>query len=401
MPGRKVNTHSATKGKKMTEKQQQKQVQTYMETSIASLTKVLPHIFAQRLGVLLRGPHGIGKSELAQELAKILPKYLGIDDEIDELKLIDRRLSQCPDAGDITGLPAITTHDDGNNITDLNPMAWFYDACVRPCLLLFDELDRAQPDVKQAVFEVGDSRKIAGHKLHKNTVVMACTNGGVGASAQYMVKKMDPAELDRWACFEFRPTIREWIDWAKRKNENGEMNVKSDIIQFIEKHSQHLEFNGDIEPNRIYPSRRSWKRFSDALPQEWIETKEPEIMTLAYSFVGFEAASRFTSYIEKQVKSINIEDVIRKGDLSSCKDCTEPKFAEACNKMAMLNLTTKKMTHKHLDNLLKFVKTLPEEIFAMFWKQWGFSTNSENIQYLMTKDEWNTLLKNNRVISSE
>lgn len=389
------NANKGTKGtKQMIEKKQEKNVSTYIETNIKQLLSILPHILKQRYGVLLRAPHGVGKSEITAQMCKSLPKHLGIDDEVKELRLIDRRLSQCPDAGDITGLPSINKNENRSGETDvkgttsLNPMDWFYYACKEPCLLLFDELDRAQQDVKQAVFEVGDSRKIAGHYLHPNTVVMACTNGGMDASSQYTVKKMDPAELDRWAVVEFRPTVNEWLEWGKTKNENGEPNVLPIITQFIDKNRTHLEFKGNIEPNKVYPSRRSWKRFSDSLPREWIENKNPLIQTLGYTFVGYEASAKFMAYIENQKFSVNVYDIITKGDFSSMENTSTPKLAEAITKMCALDEVVKPMKKKHLENFKKFVEKLPDEQMVYCWESWGQATHEDNVTAIFADTEF-------------
>ena len=161
------------------------QIQTTLTLNIRQLVKVAPHIMKQKYGLLLRGKHGIGKSQIVYQLATEIPKFLGLD--IKEMPVIDKRLSQCADAGDIVGIPSIS-----DNLTKLNPMAWYHLACEQPCILFFDELDRAQIDVKQSIFEVGDSRKIDGRALHKDTIVVAAVNGGPNES-QYQVKTFDPA----------------------------------------------------------------------------------------------------------------------------------------------------------------------------------------------------------------
>ena len=48
----------------------------------------------------------------------------------------------------------------------------------QPCILFFDEVDRANTDVAQSIMELTDSRKIAGHTLHPDTIVIAMVNGG-------------------------------------------------------------------------------------------------------------------------------------------------------------------------------------------------------------------------------
>ncbi len=102
-----------------------------------------------------------------------------------------------------------------------------------------------------------DSRKIFGNYLHPDTVVIAAVNGGEHGS-QYQVGEMDPAELDRWTVFDVEPTTEDWLDWAKS-------NVATEVWDFINQNRSHLEHGEDFEPNKVYPSRRSWKRLNDCL----------------------------------------------------------------------------------------------------------------------------------------
>ena len=122
---------------------------------------------------------------------------------------------------------------------------------TEPVVLFLDEVDRATLEVRQGIFELCDSRKIAGNVLHKDTLIFACVNGGEHGS-QYQVGEIDPAELDRYTVFDVEPTVEDWLDWAKG-------NVAQEIWDFINQNHNHLEHNDDYEPNKVYPSRRSWE----------------------------------------------------------------------------------------------------------------------------------------------
>ena len=67
-------------------------------------------------------------------------------------------------------------------------------ACTEACVLFFDEIDRATMEVRQGIFELTDSRKINGHYLHPDTVIIGAVNGGEHGS-QYQVGEFDPAEV--------------------------------------------------------------------------------------------------------------------------------------------------------------------------------------------------------------
>ena len=159
---------------------------------IKTLTSTIRFLPAD-ISVLVRGPHGIGKSQVAAQLAA------------DEGKtLIDRRLSQMSE-GDMVGLPELV---DG--VTRFCPPDWYARACKEPTVLLLDELNRATPEVMQAAFQIVLDRELNGHRLHEGTRVVACIN----ASAEYEVNEMDPALLDRfWVC-DLEPSDEDWLTWA-------------------------------------------------------------------------------------------------------------------------------------------------------------------------------------------
>ena len=179
-----------------------------MSIDFKTFNTVVPHVLAVKKPVLLRGRHGIGKSQVVYQVAEGLG-----------LPVVERRASQMTE-GDLVGLPSI----DGDR-TSFNPPDWFKTACEGAVVLFLDEVDRATVEVRQGIFELTDSRKLNGHRLHPETLIVAAVNGGEHG-AQYQVGEMDPAELDRWTVFDVEPTVEDWLDWAKE-------NVNSLVWDFI------------------------------------------------------------------------------------------------------------------------------------------------------------------------
>ena len=213
-----------------------------MAVDFKTFIELAPTVSNARFPVLMRGRHGIGKSQVVNQIA-----------EDDKLPVVERRASQMTE-GDLVGLPVIK-----GNTTSWNPPDWFKFACDNPCVLFFDEVDRATTEVRQGLFELTDSRKLNGWKLHKDTLIYAAINGGEHGS-NYQVSDMDPAELDRYSCWDLEPTVEDWLAWAKDR-------VNTVIWDFINQNPKHLEHTDDVEPNKVYPSRRSWDRLNQTLCQ--------------------------------------------------------------------------------------------------------------------------------------
>ena len=211
-----------------------------MSIDFKTFNSVVPHVLAVKKPVLLRGRHGIGKSQVVYQVAEAMG-----------FPVVERRASQMTE-GDLVGLPSIN-----GDRTSFNPPDWFKTACEEAVVLFLDEVDRATVEVRQGIFELTDSRKLNGHNLHPETLIVAAVNGGEHG-AQYQVGEMDPAELDRWTVFDVEPTVEDWLAWAEGK-------VADQIWDFINHNHNHLEHKDTFEPNKIYPSRRSWERLSQTL----------------------------------------------------------------------------------------------------------------------------------------
>jgi MoxR-like ATPase len=208
----------------------------------ATFLGFIDHVLDARFPVLIRGRHGVGKSEVVYQTAA----RRGLD-------VVERRASQMTE-GDLLGLPDTADLSDGRKATTWNAPDWLVTACTEPVVLFLDEVDRATVEVRQGLFELTDSRKINGWHLHPGTLVLAAVNGGENG-AQYQVGEMDPAELDRWTVYDIEPSVEDWLNWANGK-------VDPILWDFINAERAHLEHGGEHEPNKVYPSRRSWVRFN-------------------------------------------------------------------------------------------------------------------------------------------
>ena len=313
-----------------------------MSVDFATFTKVAPHVTAVKKPVLLRGRHGIGKSCVVYQTAAGL-----------NLPVVERRASQMTE-GDLVGLPII----DGE-CTKFNPPDWFHQACNEPVVLFLDEVDRATIEVRQGIFELTDSRKLNGHVLHEGTLIFAAVNGGEHGE-QYQVGEMDPAELDRWTVFDVEPTVEDWLNWAKE-------NVGDVIWNFINQNRNHLEHTTEFEPNKVYPSRRSWDRLNECLEAAQFLTEEnrktslPMIYELTTAFVGFEAAVAFRDFCEKYENQVLIEDIIDNGDLEKVAEFSINDHSAMVEKMEAAGTFEEILTENQVQNLVNYFVSIPSE----------------------------------------
>jgi len=305
--------------------------------------------------VLIRGGHGKGKSAVVYQY--------GVDVG---LEIIERRASQMTE-GDLLGLPST----DGD-VTSFCPPDWFASACRRPVLLFLDEVDRATTEVRQGIFELCDSRKLAGHVLHPQTLIFAAVNGGECGS-QYQVGEMDPAELDRYSVFDVEPSVEDWLDWA-----NG--RVDGIVWDFINQNRQHLEHSGEFEPNKVYPSRRSWDRFnSSAAAGNLLSESSDTLYQLAACFVGFEAAVSFNDFVREYERQVTVEDILDKGLIEKTAEFEINQHTALVEKFEAAGVFASEMPAERVANLGKYFVTLPSEVAMKLWQVVGSSGCQENV----------------------
>ena len=316
-----------------------------MAISYKVLNSVLPSIIAAKFPILIRGRHGIGKSTIVYQIAQNMG-----------LPVVERRASQMTE-GDLLGLPKVE-----GNVTQWLAPEWLHNACNNPVILFLDEVDRATMEVRQGIFELCDSRKIAGYTLHEDTVIFACVNGGGDHGDQYQVGEMDPAELDRYTVFDVKPTVEDWLSWA-----NG--NVNGAIWDFINDNHEHLEHNDDYEPNKVYPSRRSWERLSQTIDTQDLKALASTgvLYHLATSFVGFEAAVSLVDYVKNYNKIVTVEEILE-GKHALTKDFSINDHNALIERFKQSKVFDRKLDDQELVNVAEYFVRLPSELGMVFFQ---------------------------------
>ena len=334
-----------------------------MAIDFATFTATAPFILDARLPVLLRGRHGVGKSQAVYQMA-----------ESRGLPVVERRASQMTE-GDLLGLPDVAeTSINGRKATTWNAPDWLVTACEQGVLLFLDEVDRATMEVRQGLFELTDSRKLNGWHLHADTLIVAAVNGGEHG-AQYQVGEMDPAELDRWTVFDVEPSVEDWLKWA-----NG--RISPIVWDFVNHNRKHLEHDGDFEPNKVYPSRRSWERFCNTAEPANVFGEEGNrdlLFNLATSFVGFEAAVTLRDFVEKYEWQVTIEDILDNGEFDKIDKWGINDHAAMIEKFEASEIFADRLSDVQVTNLAEYFVRLPSEIAMKLWTVLGDADNMDNV----------------------
>lgn len=217
------------------------------------------------------------------------------------IPVLERRLSQMTE-GDMIGLP-FKTEVAGQQCTQFLACDWIIQSCHFPVMLFLDERNRALDGVKQSVFQLADSKAFYGNRLHPETQIVVAENVGEA----YQVQQNDPAEISRWVTIQLEPSFEEFMNYAEGK-------LHPAVIEFLRTSPKSLEYIGVYEPNKKYPDRRSWTKFSfEATSLGLLDQDDPDMLlrVLAGGHLGVETGAQFYKFMQERERQVKAVDVLR------------------------------------------------------------------------------------------
>jgi hypothetical protein len=314
--------------------------------------------------VLIVGPHGIGKSQIARQVAQYF-----------DLQVVDRRLSQMTE-GDMIGLPQVA-----DDVTRFLPVEWFKLGCVKPVLMLLDEFNRAQVEIMNAGFQVVLDRELNGNILHLGTRVFACINAG----QHYAVNDMDPALVNRFAIYHFEPDVDDWLEWAKTHG------IDPVLVDFIFHNPGELRYKDldNMQPLTAYPTPRGWEAVNHCLKHANMaptdvcgKTTPPAFFQMVASLVGHPTAVSFTKFVKEYSRVLTAEDILDRW--SECADRVKAQGHDAF--VALLekignHCKENDWTQPQIDNLAEFGEScLSGEDHILLYSKIMLARNLNNIK---------------------
>ena len=345
---------------------------TTKTVSLSKAKQLMVWPLQQRHPIMIHGFHGTGKSESVYQLSKDMVHILGLTEKYGEdfvYPVVERRISQMADAGDLMGMPEVRKHEEHDCPgTELIPMNWFIDPCKSPVILLLDEADRGVQGVRQAVMQLTDSRRLGDMTLHEDTVIFACVNGGPhDVHNSYQVNSFDPAEYSRWTHFFVQPTVEEWVEYSRKAGQFDEM-----FLKFFEESHGHVEHTEAFEADKVYPCRRSWTRFYSAVKGTGLLKRSgdgwagvhPDLMLVAESYVGSEAAVAISKWIKEYESVLTLSDIL-KGDRKA--EWSKIKTPDCTSMIDQISNISRNISPVEARNLIEFALNCPKELIMKFW----------------------------------
>lgn len=200
--------------------------------------KLLQTYIQNGFNILLQGQHGVGKTMILTQACN----ELGLDLKYYSASSLDPYT-------DLVGVPEFITNENGERVLRSVRPQEINDAEV----IFFDELNRAEPKVLNAVFELIQFQSINGEKLPNLKCVIAAQNPPDG---DYTVDSLDPALADRFQiCLEIKPEVS--LSYLKTVLAD---NTAEALVKWHKAHGKKADY---VSPRRIEMIGKVWEATED------------------------------------------------------------------------------------------------------------------------------------------
>lgn len=237
--------------------------------------------------VMLWGPPGVGKSDIAAQLAEDLGGAL-----------IDVRLNLW-EPTDIKGIPFYNATSNTMEWAPPSELPSEEFASKHPIVVLFlDELAGAPPAVQAAAYQLILNRRVGTYRLPDNVVIMAAGNRMTDKGVTY---RMPTPLANRFVHFELRVDFADWNLWALQNR------IHADIVGYLNWAKNDL-FNFDpTVHDRSFASPRSWTFVSDLLDDTMTENEQTDMVA---GCIGEGLAIKFMAHRKISADLPNPADIL-------------------------------------------------------------------------------------------
>lgn len=301
-----------------------------------------------KVPINLIGEMGIGKSYIVQSAADRLGWYV-----------IDIRLALDTEE-DVAGWPRPTEDSVKYLINDWLKLATEKAKSHKGVIVFFDEINRSQQPVRQALFEVMSKYSVRRYQLPENTLLVFAMNPDDG---DYQVEPLDPAFKRRMINIYVEPDHKGWGEWAKE-------HEHKDVLSFINNNPKYLFMGKEVKVAPVIPNPDAWRMVGDVMRKLGDTLTDKESLNVYAGIVGKEAATTFIKYLKSSLHPLTGEEVFgweweqikdRLSDYASRKD-NASLVTSGENVIDYMVANEKKLKTEHMERFCRFVLEYSPEI---------------------------------------
>ena len=311
------------------------------------LTNLLTNDYSIALTPLLSGKHGIGKSQVAKQIAKDLDgicitieggtlkegeitgipyQYRNENDEIqfkflpyyvvDRIQKAEKILNKEMKAEE--NLDTILNGDENQySVNDLSfeeKIDLITTKKVKPVIIFFDEINRTDNAVFRELMNIILTRTINGYRLPWWVFIIAAMNPST-QNSMYATNEIDPAQLDRFIKIKTHEDAEEWIEYAV------ENNYDKTIIEFIANNQEALsEQSKELDDDeKATPSPRGWSMLNLIIEgknkldmfftKDELKEIDKDIRNIISAKVGSVASSMYYTSLRERSRLVLAKDI--------------------------------------------------------------------------------------------
>ena len=249
--------------------------------------RALRAAFTVKRPVFLWGPPGVGKSDIASQLAAEMSAWF-----------IDIRLSLW-EPTDIKGIPYFNGIGKVMEWAPPIELPSFEEAAKYEHVLLFlDEMNSAAPAVQAAAYQLILNRRVGTYVLPDNVLIVAAGNRETDRG---VTNRMPKPLANRFTHLEMKVDWDDYFEWATTNK------IQADVLGYLSYAKKDLY---DFDPkadSRAFATPRSWTYVSDFL---YKVTDDNVLLDLISGSIGEGLAVKFMAHRKHASKMPNPIDVL-------------------------------------------------------------------------------------------
>ncbi len=345
----------------------------------AIVARILASADARETSLAIWGPPGIGKTQLAEQIAAALKAMCRV------------YLTATMDPTDIVGVP----HPDlvRSVTTFLAPedfLCLTHDAApedLGPTVALFDDMPACDDKVFAALYRMFQQREVGGRKIRDNVLLIATGNRAEdNAGAQ----ELPTALANRFVHFVLRVDNDEWRRWAVQND------VVEEIVSFIRAKGDQLHQFDPSSGFVAFPTPRSVAKASDLVKAIGMDNTEDLKLALC-GCCGEGWATMFMMFEKVRNKLIPAKDIIKNPETVRVPE--EPEIDVMFATITSLTYYLKKhATTPNVIAALTYTKRLPHKEMSIVLAKdivIDIVMDSDNIDFrteVLTSEEFRTMM---------
>jgi len=268
--------------------------------------------------VCIWGRHGIGKTQLVQELADKMGcrcAYIAP--------------AQFEEMGDLTGMPKIVEDGRGREISRFIPPEWVPKE-EGPGIFLLDDINRADDRILRGILQLLQNYELVSWKLPPKWQIVLTANPDGG---DYSVTPMDDAMLTRMLHITMEFDLKSWARWAEQAG------VDPRGINFV------LTYPELVSGGRTTP-RTLVQFFAEIQKIEDLKAEIPLVKMLADACLEPETAAAFISFVQLQLHElISPEDILYTSDFEGVKKILAALVERQVKRMDILSVICSRLVN--------------------------------------------------------